>query len=289
MQSIWKIMAVLTLAGFTAAGCTSIDEVSQMKPKGGAYEKGLYSGYMKLAKGEYDEDDIADAEWFAQRAKAAASGKPTGPQELSERRLKSTHAKELGPARARLWSALDKGAAKKAGKHAAAAQVAFDCWIQEAEEDIKAQSKEVAKCKSDFYGAMALVEGALWKPAKAKAKKKMGPPRTKHFIAFFGLNSADLKGKSKKVVSDAVAFAKKNKSTEISVTGHTDKSGSQAYNKKLAKKRVGEVTKMFNAAGFNLKKHVVDVALGEVDPAVNTKDGMKEARNRRVVISITYR
>lgn len=283
MKVIGKLVAVLALAGF-AAGCTSIDEVSKMEPKGGAYEKALYSGYMKLAKGEAEEDDFADAELFAQRAKAAAMGKPTEPEQLSERRLKGKYAKELGPARVRLWNALDQGAAKKAGKHVGNAQVAFECWMQEAEEDIRRQRREITKCKSDFYGAMALVEAALWKP-KPVVEKKKGPPRTKHFIVFFDFAKSDLSKSGADVVKKAAAFAKQNKTNNIAVTGHTDKVGSQAANKKLSKARVASVLNALKGAGIDTKK-VIPVSLGELDPAVNT--GGKEARNRRVVIDVTY-
>ena len=73
------------------------------------------------------------------------------------------------------------------------------------------------------------------------------------------------------------------------MTGHTDTVGSKKTNKALSKKRVASVLAMFKAAGFNLKKDVVDVSLGELDPAVASGDGKKEARNRRVVIAVDYR
>jgi len=281
MQSIWKIMAVLTLAGFTAAGCTSIDEVSQMKPKGGAYEKGLYAGYMKLAKGEYDEDDIADAEWFAQRAKAAASGKPTGPQELSERRLKGSHAKELGPARARLWSALDQGAAKKAGKHAAAAQVAFDCWIQEAEEDI--QRIDISRCQIGFNAAMAQVDAAMKeKKMAAPAPAKPAPSKESHII-YFAHDSATLASSTAVIIRDAVASIKKGAKATF-VIGHTDASGSDAYNQKLADRRANAVIAELKKAGVT--SGISKVVAGERDPKVKTKDGERKGVNRRVEIAI---
>ena len=80
----------------------------------------------------------------------------------------------------RLTVAMAKGGALKAGKHAAAAQTSFDCWMQEAEENF--QPKDIAACRNNFYGAMSLLEGAVDKRrmvAKKVTKKKVAKKTAK--------------------------------------------------------------------------------------------------------------
>ena len=56
---------------------------------------------------------------------------------------------------------------------------------------------------------------------------------------------------------------------------------------KLAKKRVGAVVKGLTGMGLK-KKSLGSVVQGENDPAIRTRDGRKDGRNRRVVISVIY-
>ncbi|MEK9682947.1 MAG: OmpA family protein [Rhodospirillaceae bacterium] len=307
MQVCWKKITVVAIAGLLVSACANVGGLSDIKPKGKAFEKALFKEYSKMAAYEAAQDSFDDnVTFFVQRAERAATGKAPSPQMISDRKIKGKYAKELGPAYARLWAALDAKAAKLDGKNAAKAQVSFECWLRQAEKNEK-KNKKLDACISDFYGAMAMVEGALYnaqekkkkkkaaskkKPSKAKvkkAKKAPGPIRTKYFIAFFDFGSSKLSKKAQIAVESAVGFALSKKSGSIAITGHTDTYGSQKSNKALAKKRVASVLAMFKDAGFNLKKDILDVALGEADPAVASGDGRKEARNRRVVIAVDYR
>lgn len=195
---------------------------------------------------------------------------------------------ELTNGQKRLTGALAQGGAEKSPKHAATAQKHLDCWMKETKAK---QKKKAAACQSSFYGAMALLEADVWAPPKmADAPKKMakesGPPRTKHFLVFFDLESAAISGGEAKTVSDAAAFAKANKGSNVYVTGHTDQAGSTKYNMALAKKRTDAV--VANLTGMGVKKGAIGaVVQGENDPAV-ARAGMKDSRNRRVVISVIY-
>ena len=79
----------------------------------------------------------------------------------------------------------------------------------------------------------------------------------------------------------------------IRVTGHTDRSGSEQYNVKLGQQRADAVRETLLEA---LKKQTIDASriagipadsLGESAPAVATRDGVQEARNRRVEIAVS--
>ena len=198
--------------------------------------------------------------------------------------LKMKYAKELAAGKKRLVDAVGLGGMKKSPMHSSAAEKNFDCWIKEAKAN---QKKKAAACQNNFYGAMALLEADLWAPSKpAKKAKPSGPPRTKHFLVFFGLDSAKISDGEAKAVAAAAKFAKSNKGSNVYITGHTDQSGSKKYNMKLAKKRTDAV--VAGLTGMGIKKRALGaVVQGENDPAVS-RAGKKDGRNRRVVISIIY-
>lgn len=191
--------------------------------------------------------------------------------------------KDMAAGQKRLTNARARGAADKSPKHAAAAQKQFDCWIRQAQAK---QKKKAAACKSSFYGAMALLESDVFAPPKRKKATKRGPPRTQHFLVFFGLDSAKISAGEAKAIAAAAKFAKSNKGSNVYVTGHTDQSGSKKYNMALAKMRTDAVVK--GLTGMGIKKRAVGaVVQGENDPAVS-RAGKKDGRNRRVVISVIY-
>ena len=186
----------------------------------------------------------------------------------------------------RLTDALAQGGAEKSPMHTASAKKSFDCWVDQTKAKDK---KKASACQDDFYGAMALLEADVWAPPKMAAPKMAepkGPPRTKHFLVFFGLDSAKIAGDEEKTVADAVKFVKAHKGSNVYVTGHTDQAGSSKYNMKLAKKRTDAVVADLTEMGVK-KSAIGTVVQGENDPAVSHA-GMKDPRNRRVVISVIY-
>jgi len=277
MRGLLKSATVIAIGGAVAACGTS--EIAQMNVKGGAYESTLHKGYIDLAKAEYEETDLADGNAFAERARLAAMGTPTGPEDLSARSLKAKYKGDLGSARARLVAAMSGGAMAKMPTDLAKAQVAFDCWMQEAEEDL--QPADIAACRKGFDAAMARIEGMKMPPVARKQSN------TRTFVVYFPLNSDRLTGGSAKVVDEAAAFAKAKRGSNIYLVGHTDRAGSGDYNMKLSQKRVIAVSSELTKMG--LKRGALgSLAQGENTPAVPTRDGVAEAKNRRVVISVVY-
>ncbi len=189
---------------------------------------------------------------------------------------------DMNAGQKRLLAAIGRGGIEKSPTHAAAAQKNYDCWISQAKAK---QKKKSVGCRNKFYGSMALLEADVFAPPKKKAKQP-GPPRTKHFLVFFGLDSAEIASGEAKAVTAAAKFAKSNKGSNVYVTGHTDQSGSAAYNMKLAKKRSDAVVAGLTGMGIK-KRGIGAVVQGENDPAVS-RAGKRDSRNRRVVISIIY-
>ena len=70
----------------------------------------------------------------------------------------------------------------------------------------------------------------------------------------------------------------------LNLTGHTDRSGSDAYNEELAQRRAVAVAAALSGAGVS-RGAMATSGKGESAPRVATADGVREAQNRRVEIS----
>lgn len=284
MRKSIGLISVIALGDLLAACTNNTDEIAKMSVKGGDYEKGLHMGYIKLAKSEHSESDWADASRFEDRAKLAAIGKPTAPEMVSARAIPKKHMKPLTAGYERLTAAMAKGGALKSGKHAAAAQTSFDCWMQEAEENL--QPKHIDACRNNFYGAISLLEAAVDKRrtvAKKAPKKKARKPQTTKYVVYFDFNSANLSESGKTAIDFIKADLKKG--AKISLAGFADRAGSAEYNNILASKRAKTVYSALGKAG--IKSDIGVAAFGEKQNSVATKDGVKERLNRRVEVSVT--
>jgi len=87
------------------------------------------------------------------------------------------------------------------------------------------------------------------------------------------------------VVNQVIADYNANKSTSISVTGHTDRAGSDAYNEKLSERRADAVREALIAGGIPAEA-ITTAWKGESENAVPTEDGVREQANRRAEIII---
>jgi iron complex outermembrane receptor protein len=110
------------------------------------------------------------------------------------------------------------------------------------------------------------------------------PPSAAHsYMVFFDFNKSDLMPQAIAIVDQAAKNAEPAKATELTVTGHTDTVGSDAYNMRLSRRRAESVAAELEKQGIT-SSEIEIVAKGERDPLVPTKDGVREPRNRRVTI-----
>ncbi len=281
MKLYTRILAVSMAVGLLAA-CSGTDQVAQMKVKGGGFEQGLRDGYVKLANEEYDQTDINSGDAYVERATASAMGKPPAPEAISARKLVAPHKAELTSARARLAAAFAKTATTKVPADAAKAQVMFDCWMEQAEENI--QPEDIAACRKGFMAALKKVEASVaTKMAAKKPMKKMKKPETTQFVIYFDFNSAKLNKAGKAAVDFINGEIKKG--AKVTLSAFADRSGSVEYNNILATKRAKAVIAALKKT--NIMGDVVSTVYGEERNAVATKDGVKQNLNRRVEVFVT--
>jgi outer membrane receptor protein involved in Fe transport len=108
-------------------------------------------------------------------------------------------------------------------------------------------------------------------------------PMPHSYLVFFDFNKSDLTPQAVSIVNQAAANAGPAKVTQLTVTGHTDTVGSDAYNMRLSRRRAESVAAQLEKDGIP-SSEIQIVAKGKRDLLVPTADGVKEPQNRRVQI-----
>jgi outer membrane protein OmpA-like peptidoglycan-associated protein len=108
-------------------------------------------------------------------------------------------------------------------------------------------------------------------------------PAAKSYLVFFDFNKSDLTGDARTIIKSAASEAAKQNTTKLTVTGHTDTVGSDAYNMRLSMRRAVSVEKELVVDGVP-EGEIAIFAKGKHDLLVPTADGVKEPQNRRVQI-----
>jgi iron complex outermembrane receptor protein len=132
--------------------------------------------------------------------------------------------------------------------------------------------------KYSFKLEEAAPEAAPYVPPPVQA-----PAAPKSYLVFFDFNKSDLTPQAVEIVDTAAKNATAGKVTQLTVTGHTDTVGSDAYNMRLSRRRAESVAAELEKQGVP-SSEIAIVAKGKRDLLVPTKDGVREPQNRRVQI-----
>lgn len=134
-----------------------------------------------------------------------------------------------------------------------------------------------------MIGAAAFLAACASEAPQTASAPAPAPVATTDYTVYFAFNRADLSELGAQTVSDASGVAAN--ATSVSVVGHTDTVGSVAYNQSLSEARAATVVGALVGNGVN-PAIVTASGRSELDLAVATADGVREARNRRVEISV---
>jgi OOP family OmpA-OmpF porin len=186
----------------------------------------------------------------------------------------------MADGRARLVQVLDASARDSHPELAARAQGRFDCWVEQQEENH--QADHIAACRDAFFAALEELEALMAPPAPAAAPE---PAMPDIYIVYFDWDSSDIRPDAAAVIADVVTDATSLGSPPISVTGHTDLSGSVDYNMGLSLRRADAVRDALITGGIS-PIQITTAGRGEAEPAVPTADGVREQANRRAEIII---
>jgi opacity protein-like surface antigen len=133
----------------------------------------------------------------------------------------------------------------------------------------------------NFGGTISV--GYKFGPPAPAAAPPPPPPTSAQYIVFFDFDRATLTAQALTTIKQAAAAAKAGNKTRIGVTGHADRSGSDAYNMALSLRRANAVKDQLVREGIPAAGITV-VGRGESQPLVPTADGVREPQNRRVEI-----
>lgn len=276
------LLAAAAMIALTACAGQELGKAQNTAADSTIFDNELAAGYLRLAQAEYAEGDYADSDYFARQSMTAAS--PTqvvAVPEVTSRKLPQADAFYVGTAREELVEVLDGGARVRAPELAAAAQVAFECWIQELEENN--QPEHIAACRDQLDGLIPALRNAIAKAPAPAAKAK--PAKGKTFIVSFPTGGAKLDAAANAVLTDAVKYSANFSPVQVVVSGYTDTVGSAASNLTLSKRRAAVVAAALRIRGISRDNIKMD-GYGEEFLAKRTADGVAEAKNRRVEVSV---
>ncbi|RHX88127.1 OmpA family protein [Leptospira stimsonii] len=132
--------------------------------------------------------------------------------------------------------------------------------------------------------------------ARPQNEKPSGPPveirRTEEGIAIslnsvlFDYNSSELKDEAKQELEKIASVLKKYGDREIRISGHTDNSGGEEYNRKLSRERALSVLKELRDKQGLEEKRMSYEGYGKSKPIADNTTTQGRQKNRRVDITI---
>lgn len=275
--------AAVAVAAAVLGSCASYEyeRARDMEPTGTAFTRALYDAYLADSAQAFEEDNEALSNAFAARAISAAGGTVVAPVTPEAAALTAAAASitAFQTARTRLMTALSQGRTE-APVLAARAQASFDCWYLRSL-DPESTAQQITRCRSQFDAALPALEAAI-APAPAPVAVLPDPAQ---FTAYFGFDEWFLRADALETIGAAMDAARLGGHQEIVLGGHADTSGPAAYNDGLSLRRAEAVKATMVELGA-LPEAIRVIAYGETNLAVQTPDGVREPRNRRVVINL---
>ncbi len=313
MMSKKKLSLAMTVAIVLApyAVCTFAQDANRLS-EFPDFNQALAQDYAALAEAERAQGDRRDAETYAARAAAARNGSPTAPDQLELRQafLKEKYVPALADGRQRLLLALNDSGRSRAPRAGARAQASFDCWLEQAAEDL--QPEDIEACRQSFLSAVTEVEKSQVATTEVVATKTVTDPDSdgdgvpdsrdrcpgtapgvqvdvhgcpEILLTLTGVNfkfdSSEIESNSEEILNQAVAALNSAAAVDIRIEGHTDSTGSDAYNQKLSQRRAAAVQAYLVQHGIPAARLSTE-GKGESQPVAPNTTAEGRYQNRRV-------
>jgi OOP family OmpA-OmpF porin len=241
--------------------------------------------YALLALDEDQGLDIEDSNYLRGAQANALAGGPVGPRDLEGVRIVSSAPGELEKGRALLIRAADNGAVEKMPEVYARALASYDCWVEQQEAEPHA-SHNLQNCRAQFL-SNAQQLATLAPPTTARVERNttvvMENLRTLHSVNF-AFDRADLTQDARRKLDAARATLTDANNGKLIIRGFADASGPEDYNMRLSERRAENVAAYLRLPAERFETRVV--GYGENSLHVPTADGVREAANRVVDISV---
>ena len=127
----------------------------------------------------------------------------------------------------------------------------------------------------------------LWACATKPAPEKTCVPKVVVLKGVnFDFNKSTLRPESYPVLDENLAILQSRPKMTITIVGHTDSDGNDAYNQKLSLSRATTVMQYFSQKGI-APDRMQAVGKGESNPVADNKTETGKAQNRRIEIEFT--
>ena len=265
-----RLAPALALLAAACANYPDIAELDALKQRDEGkpfFGELLALQYEQLAITEADyRGNSAAARFYADKGNLAAQGQTVAPEN-------PTSAPDVQEAYLQLISFLDDEMALIAPAMLARAQTSYDCWVEESRQgDSEAN---LAECRDGFSQAAA-----------ALAAQQPPPPLselTPDYTLFFATSSMRLTDQDEAIVREVAGAVQTGGVRSIRIAGYSDRAGRAESNLRLSEQRARSVFDALSEAGVP-RDLMSTEAFGEMDPLIETPDGVAEAQNRRVEI-----
>jgi OmpA-OmpF porin, OOP family len=114
-------------------------------------------------------------------------------------------------------------------------------------------------------------------------------PVASNFRVLFAPGSSTVQTPEQATIQQAAVAYRSRAGASVALTGHTDTTGSAAFNQALSRRRVDAVTAGLVAAGVPAASITATGAYGETNPPVPTGDSVSDQKNRSVEITVAGR
>ena len=309
-----------SLLALTGCGTLTAEHgLKESLPEGQTFARALAREYQARADSEaYQDGNWADAVLFVRRMERAAAGEIVPPLHPDDFHV-ADHRTDLLTAHAALVRALleENGIAARP-LACAKAQRYFDGWVEQASDN------KWGKGGSYFGGAggeiqpgWVMAERAAFNEYLEACKAPPPPPPpppapepepemaeeepmeeetmevmveepepiTGDYVVYFAFDKSDLTPEARSVIREVVSLIYGADTYTVSIVGHTDTVGTNDYNIALGWRRANAVRDFLVSEGVPATSLSTD-SRGESEPAIPSGDQIREARNRRAVITV---
>ena len=101
----------------------------------------------------------------------------------------------------------------------------------------------------------------------------------------FDFDKSNIRSDARPILDEAIHILKDEPEIRVSVEGHTDSMGTEAYNQRLSERRARSVVDYLVAGGIS-RSRLDPVGFGESDPVASNATEEGRAQNRRVELKV---
>jgi outer membrane protein OmpA-like peptidoglycan-associated protein len=147
---------------------------------------------------------------------------------------------------------------------------------------------EVEDRKGQIYKTHASTSVRFIKREERVAKKEGYKVMEKYALILFDFNRADIKDRNRVVLDRIVARINEVPTAKVSIVGHTDTIGKEAYNIDLSKRRAKAAFEMIVAGGGVNSGNISYDGAGPHNPLFDNELPEGRALNRTVTVTLEY-